>query len=262
MIATHLRALRLVTGETLLLLKRDRVFLPALFFGIAVVLIANLASDWSVEEFSKILFDVGAFGFQLIGSAVAIFWGVKSVSDSRQQGALEVQLAAPIGRAPWLVGKFLGLALALSALFALLLAVWQAFMLLNDFGMMTPDQLTAFGLMLLGWLVLAATATMFASFCGQAIAMFATLSAWIVGLASALVAATLSKESPDALKLAVRGVARLWDLQQFLVVDRSLAGQFPGGMELGVRASYGGVMILILITVACIVFSRRDAGSD
>ncbi len=253
-----LQGLLVVSGEAFTLLKRDRVFLPALAFGVAVVFLANLASDWSVAEFYKILFDIGYFGFQMVGLAGAVFWGIKSISDSRHQGALEVQLAAPVGRTTWLVGKYLGLALALVLLWLLLLAIWWAVMYANAFGHMTGPQIATFVFMLIGWLVVAAVATLFASCTGQAVAMFATVAAILVGLASSLVASTLSRESSAASRSLVQGVARIWDLQQFNLVNRATEGSFPEAAELMNRAAYGGLLILLLISLACLVFARRD----
>src|SRR5271169_3241497 len=108
-----LRAIRVIALETFLLLRRDRIFAPALVLGLAACALALLASDWSIEDFSKILYDVGYFGFQITGGLVALVWGTKTVGDSRQEGSLEVQLAAPISRFTWLIGKYLGLATCL-----------------------------------------------------------------------------------------------------------------------------------------------------
>lgn len=254
-----IKATLLIARETFLLLKRDKVFLPALIAGCGVALIANIASDWGVEEFVKILFDVGYFGFQLVGISVAVFWGIKSITDSRSLGALEVQLAAPVSRTAWLVGKYLGLAMALVLLWLGLIATWWAFMVLNDFGPMTLPTLGAFAFMLLGWLVVAAVATLFASFTGQAVAMFSSVSLLLVGLASALVANTLSVETGETAKRLVRGVARLWDLQQFNLIEKALSpSAWPDRMVLLTRGAYGGVLIVLLISLACLVFARRD----
>ena len=253
-----LQALSVVTREAFVLLKRDKIFLPAIVFGVGVILVANLVSGWSVAEFWKILFDVGYFGFQLVGLAGAVFWGIKSISDSRAQGALEVQLAAPVGRAVWLVGKYLGLALALILLWAILLALWTGLMVLNDFGMLTSPQLGSFVFMLIGWLVAAAVSTLFASCAGQAVAMFATVATLIVGLASSLVAATLSPDTSAGLRRAVQLVARVWDLQQFNLVSRAVDGTFPDQTELMTRGAYGAALIFLLITLACLLFARRD----
>jgi ABC-type transport system involved in multi-copper enzyme maturation permease subunit len=254
-----LRALRVVALEAFLLLRRDKIFVPAVVIGVLVAAFANLASDWSIEDFGKILFDLGYFGFHTAGSLVAIFWGAKAVTDSRQEGALEVQLAAPIGRSTWITGKYLGMVLALLLYAVILLAIWQGLMLANDFGLMSRPQLAAFGFMTLSWLVAAALATLFASFCRQAVAMFATLSLWVVGLMSSLVAHALAPDTPQATKTFVNTVARLWDFQQFNLIAQASSGTMLAKTELWWRAGYGGLLILALITVACVIFERRDA---
>lgn len=253
-----LRALRIVAFEAFTLLRRDRIFFPALLAAVVVAAFANVASDWSVEDFTKILYDIGYFGFQLTGSLVAIFWGIKAVTDSRSEGALEVQLAAPVSRSTWLVGKYLGLAACLALLAVVLTALWQLFMSLNGFGTMTRAQLLVFAYMGLGWLVLGAMAMLFASFLRQGVATFAALAMWLAGLATSLVANTLAPEAPEATKRVVKGMARAWDLQQFNLIDHVLTPNWLLPPELGYRAAYGVLLVFALITLACLVFSRRD----
>ncbi len=53
------RTLSVISWETFVLLRRDKVFVPALVASLLISAFANLASDWSVEDFTKILFDIG-----------------------------------------------------------------------------------------------------------------------------------------------------------------------------------------------------------
>jgi hypothetical protein len=89
--------------------------------------------------------------------------------------------------------------------------------------------------------------------------MFATLSLWVVGLMSSLVARALAPDTPQATKSFVNGVARIWDFQQFNLIAQASAGTALAKSELWWRAGYGGLLILALITTACIIFERRDA---
>lgn len=253
-----INATYLVAHEQFLLLRRDKFFVPALVIAIGITALANLAMDWSVEEFDKILYDIGYFGFQFTGCAVALLWGVKSVNDSRQEGSIEYELAAPVRRVSWLVGKYLGLALGLVLFGALLLAVWQGIMLFNGYGWMHMPQVNVFLYMVLGWLVVGALAVCCASFMGHAVALFVSISAWLVGLATSLVAHTMGPDTPLLTQFVVKGVTRLWDLQQFNLVDQALKPSVTQMTELGYRAAYGGLLILSLMTVACLIFQRRD----
>lgn len=251
-------ALRVIAWETFILLRRDRAFVPALVISLIIAAFANLASDWSVEDFVKILFDIGFFGFHLTGSLVAIFWGAKLISDSRQEGSLEVQLAAPVGRGTWIIGKYLGLCLCLITLAAIFLVIWQGLMLLNQFGWMTSHQLIVYAYLVLSWLVQGALAILLASVMSQALAMFSTLCLWLVGMASALVANTVSPDSPAFTKGLVSTIARIWDLQQFNLVDYVQTKAWISQEDLMIRLAYGAILILIQVSLSVAIFSKKD----
>src|SRR5690606_16563008 len=125
----------------------------------------------------------------------------------------------PISRGSWIVGKYAGLCLCLFVLAALLLVIWQGLMLINTYGWMSRHSLIVYIYMVISWMVQGALAILMASFMGQAIAMFSTLCLWIVGLASAIVANTISPASSGFTRSAAGLIARLWDFQQFNLVD-------------------------------------------
>jgi len=256
-----IRTLSVISWETFVLLRRDKVFVPALVASLLISAFANLASDWSVEDFTKILFDIGFFGFHLTGSLVAIFWGAKIISDSKQEGSLEVQLAAPISRSTWIVGKYVGLSLCLMTLGLILYVIWQGLMLLNNFGWMTQNQTICYLYMVLSWLVQGALAIMLASFMGQAIAMFATLCLWLTGMSSSLVANTVSPDSSYLLKTFVGGIARFWDFQQFNLIDFIQNNNWLESRELAYRAAYGVLLILVQLSLSVTIFSNRDVNT-
>lgn len=254
-----MRALFYVALENFRLLRRDRIFVPAVFICILITAFANLASDWSVEDFRKILLDIGFFGFFVMGNAIAMFWGVKTLADARATGALEVQLAAPVGRSSWLLGRYAGLSAALILLALLMLGFWQGLMLVNDFGWMNQPELIGFAFIPLSWLVAAALAMLFATFCGQGVALFATASLWIAGLASRMVANSLPVDASAHTRQTVLTLARYWDLQQLNLVDFASGMSTIGPEELVLRASYALLLIAILISLGAVIFQRRDA---
>jgi Cu-processing system permease protein len=248
----------ILMNETFLLLRRDKIFLPVLVSGFLITLLANLASDWSIEDFSKILFDVGIFGFQFTGSFVAIFWGSKLIHDSKQDGSVELSLAAPVSRSSWIIGRYLGLSISLALMTFIFLVFWQFFMALNDFGMMSAQHYTIFGFMYLGWLVIAAMSMFFASFCGTGVALFSSMSLWFAGLVTNLVYQNLSPTTAPHIKTVVNTLARIWDLQQFNLINEIYTRDIMVASELGYRLLYGIGLISVLITMTSIWFTKRD----
>ena len=254
-----MRAIALVAIENFRLLRRDRIFVPVLFACVLISFLANLVSGWSIEEFQKILVDLGFFGFQMTGSAVSVFWAVKTLADARESGALEVQLAAPIARVSWLVGRYLGLSAALVLLSLMVLGFWQGFMLLNQFSWMQTNELIAFAFLPLTWLVLAAMAMTLATFCTQGVALFATASLWLAGQTTSLVEAALPPETDAVTRQVVQTLARFWDLQQLNLVDFATGLTIINPTELLLRALYGVLLIAIFLTAGSLVFRSRDA---
>lgn len=248
-----------VTRETLLLLRRDKIFMPAAVIGSIIVAIAILASDWGIEEFAKILFDVGAAGYHLTGVAVAMLWGTKAVTDSRAEGSLEVQLASPISRPVWLIGKFFGLALALLLLAVILLVVLQILMLWKNFGWMSEKHLLVFGLLTLNWLVVAGVAIFFASFSSANVALFCTLCLWLGGLVTNAVTRSISPKTPEYMRWLIEKLAMVWDLQRF---NMSYLGDYeyvmPPPDQIWWRVGYGLALVLFAVSAGCAIFNRRD----
>ena len=247
--------------ETFTLLRRDRVFVPALLTGLFFVIFANLASDWSVSDFTKILFDSGTFGYRFTGIAVALFWGTKIIGDTRLEGSLETALAAPISRSAWLAGRFTGLVLALLALALVYLIFWQTFMILTGFPVMTSSQLYVFFLLTLEWIVCGAIATFFSAFASNAVALFASIAVVLVGLVSHTISQTLGPNTSEWLKGVVGGLAYIWNLQQFNLVDMATQLNGPGiaPSQLVMTSLYGIGIIAVLVSAGCLVFEKIDA---
>lgn len=248
-----------VAHESWLLLKRDRIFFPTAIAGVLIALFAGMASDWGIEEFQKILFDVGYTGFLLVGSAVALFWGSRTVSDSTSEGSLEIPFSTPISRPSWLLGRFLGLALVLLFMGCLLVFALQVAMLIAGFGVMHARFLVMFLLVFQSWLVTAALATFFSCFSGQTVALFCSICLWYVGLVSDVVAKSLPQKTEPFVRSVVENLATYWNLQRF---DLGYLAQYqtelPTATELIFRAGYGFACIGCFLCMACLALSRRD----
>lgn len=254
-----MRTLFAVAMETFLRLRRDKVFLPALLIGMGLLGLTGLASFWGVEEFFKILYDLGTAAYLFTGATVAIFWGNKIVSDSRQEGSLEVQLASPIGRSVWLMGKFLGLFFALTLLAGAFLVAWQGIYLGYGIGWMGPNDLVLFALLTMVWYVLAALSIFFATMATQAVALFCSIWMFVCGLISGPILQALSPETPALTKQLVGIIAGVWNLYLFSLAHSSdRMYQIPIPEDIGFRFGYGVILLGFFMSAACLAFQKRD----
>jgi len=244
--------------ETFRLQRRDKIFVPAAVTGFGLLMFANLASSWGIENYSKILFNVGTAGFHFTGAMVALLWGSKLLSDSRSDGSIEIQLAGPINRSAWLVGKYLGLVLSLSLLGLILVGAWQVLFLATDLTWLRERDLVIFGMYALEWFLIGAIAFFFASFSSSAITLFSTVCLWLAGLSSAVASSIMPPQTSAAVQQLIEFIARYWNLQQFNLAAYALTEEFLSHTEIGERLAYGFLLIAILITAAAVIFKRRS----
>jgi len=247
-----------ISSETFVLLRRDRIFIPALTIMFLICYFAGVAGYWSIETYRKLIFDVLAAGFHLTGALIAIFWGTKLVADARKEGTTELQLAAPIKRSHWIIGKFLGLAAILVFIGMILVVISQAMLLYQDVGWMGLDELAMFGLIVCSWLVLAALAILFSTIAGYTTAMFSVFGMWIIGLTIRNISFALHRDTPELIKKSVMQISRVWDLQRFNVVEQ-ITSQTPlVYKDLQWSFSYGFILCLIMLTLACLAINKKD----
>ena len=248
-----------LTKESFLILRRDRVFLPIIFIGMIVSVFANIASNWGVDNYQKILFDIGLAGFRLTGATVAMLWGVRMIADPLKDRSIELRIASPSARFSWLMSRFIGLSFCLVLMGLIFAGVWQGLMMLNDFGQMTNLQNWAIGLLVLEWIILGALGLLLGTLAGFSTAFFATFALWITGLVAPLVAATLGANSDPAQTQIVEFVANVWNFQRFNLIDQLEVGSNHVLLsDLLARLGWAGCVLAGCLTLAAMVFQKKD----
>ncbi|MBF0441106.1 MAG: ABC transporter permease subunit [Oligoflexales bacterium] len=256
-----IRVLITLTFETFWRLVRDKIFLPALTMGVLLIAFASLASDWGIEEFEKILYDFGTFGFHVIGIIVALIWGGKTVFDSRGEGSIETQLVTPISRTNWLMGKFLGTALSLVAISLTLMVFWAGIKLFSGLKFNKLD-LVIFGFLTVEWIVLCTITIFFSSFTSYAVAIFGSFSLWILGLVSSPILNSIVETNTNKSTIyLLTFLADYWDFHRFNFAGYIGAGgvsaSFPSMHEIITRFGYGFFLIVFFLVLASIIFEKR-----
>lgn len=247
-----------IAKETFLRLRRDKVFLPTSLVGLVVMFMSGIISFWGVEEFYKILFDLTTTSFNLIGVVVAIFWGTKIIHDSKQEGSIELQLAAPLCRYEWLLGKYIGLASVLVLLALVLMFGLQLVYLWYGMSFMPMEAWIIFSTLSLTWLVISAASMLIASLSSQAVSLFTSFWLLICGLIARPVLQALPPDSPDFVKQTVSYIAGIWDLHRFNLSEfGSKLGELNWSYFLH-ALSYASGLIVFILASAVISFRYRD----
>lgn len=244
--------------ETWTLLRRHKIVLPIVFAFAAVCFVGSLGSGLLETEFRKMMFDVGLVGFHLAGGAIAIFWGTKAMSDAYQEGSLEVQLASPLSRTSWLLGKFFGLVLALIMLGLVFCALWQASMLVIGFGWMNGSEMLTIATMGVAWLVIASLVILFATFASLPVSVFGCTTLWAIGMSASYFSQGSTDESGSMSRWLGRLLGDYWNLRRLNLGDYLYKTTFPSLSDVMSRMSYGMALVVLILVLACGIFERRD----
>jgi ABC-type transport system involved in multi-copper enzyme maturation permease subunit len=205
-----------IARETFLSLKRDKIFQPLSIIIAAAVGVAIFAADWSLESRSQVYHDIVVFIFQVSGALISMIWGVKIISDSKQDGSIELSMSRPLSRSRWLFGRMLGLFFSLLAMSVVTGLIWRLGAIVYDIETNIPWFSIALAQTTLLWFITGAVAIFMSSFTGAGTALFASISIWILGLLTRPIATGLVGGSNPAAKQFTEFLAKLWSLSSLI----------------------------------------------
>lgn len=109
---------------------RRRYLNIMLVFALGMIALSALFAHLSPGAELKMLLDMGIGSIRFFGMLIAVFLGVRMISDEIERRTIDVLLAKPVTRSEFVVGKFLGGLLTLllnmaimTALFAIVYAI-------------------------------------------------------------------------------------------------------------------------------------------
>jgi len=169
---------------------RNRLYLIILFFGFGILgsslLLGALAPGYRV----RVIFDLGLFTLEIFGLATAIFGAVSLVLQEVESKTIYLLLTRPLPRSYYIVGRFLGLivAVALTMVVMALLHIVILHLNLGWFKAFTADfsfwavYPTLVMMSILKMLITAAVAIFFSLFATSSVsALIFTLFFWVAG---------------------------------------------------------------------------------
>ncbi len=236
---------------------RHRILYLLLFFAVGMIAASRLLSMLTVGEDDKIIKDVGMSAINVFGVLIALFVGVGLIFREMEKRTVLVTLSGPVARWEYLLGKYFGLAGAITlnaALMALML-----FGILLYRGAFSGSLVTAVFMLWVELMFITSVAVFFSTLSTPIFSALFTAGAYIVGhmtwslpmleakvpegfwrdVVHGLYLLLPDLEYGDVRALAVHGVE--------IPFDRVLWGTVYG-------LSYAGLLLL----AACLIFRRRD----
>jgi len=252
-----------IAGNTLREALRERLMYNLVVFALVLIAGSLTVSQLTVGEQFRIIADISASSTQVFGTLIAVFLGVALISRELDRRTCYAVLARPVSRAGFIAGKYLGL-LATLALNVLVMALVSALMLLvytGGLGFVSTGFLGAFGLILVQLAVCAGFAILFAAFSTPTLAVIFTLS--IVGAGHAFSEVRTFWLQSSHSQVQLKWLVKVLDfvLPNMGLLDAKEALTYGDPLQLSsllARGAYGLFYAAVIVSLAALVFSRKD----
>lgn len=245
---------------------RNKVLAILVMFAVALMAFSLVLGQLSLHEEVRIIKDLGLAGISIFGVVIALFLGVNLLSKELDRKTVYAIIPKPLHRHEFLLGKYLGLVVTISALVVLMSLVLAGFLALQGGGhgvVMIRAEL----LIWLELLLLMAVAMLFSSFSSPWLSAMFAASLWVIGRNTAELEAFATDKLEGSAGGALLGVLLevLPDFRMFYVSGAnfdetvvSVHESFVSWAYVGNAAAYAGAYGGMCLVIAILLFARRD----
>jgi Cu-processing system permease protein len=244
---------------------RHRFLIAVLLVSAGVMLFALVLGEMSLHQEQRVAVDVALGGTSFFGCITAMVLGALLLYTEIQRRTIHTMLAKPIERHELLLGRYFGMAASLTMLVAVSAVLMAGLFWLQEVAF----SVVLVKALLLTWievLVVAAVAAFFSSFSSPVLSGVFTAGIWLVGRATDELRAAVETAASPVIRAACRAALYVVpDLHLFQVsgstVDGSpisVHGDFVDWSYIAAAAGHGAFYIALLLTLAVVIFARRD----
>jgi len=268
--------LRAVLAVALLSLKeglRQRLLYGVLIFSLAIMTFAVLVSGMFMRDISKVILDFCLSAISIGGLLIPFFLAIDLLSKDIERKTIVTILAQPVSRTYYILGKFIGIAL-LTAVTMLVLtcsamvAVWGGKIIYGDIFFTNLSCSAIFISIGLGWLGILVLNAMVILWCclttSSFLATMLTVATYFIGHSIDDIVRFIASDTPGVEISA--SIQKTVHIAQYLFPNLSVFdfkllaahGIIPPVNDILFCALYGGAYIGCALSLATIVFHRRD----
>jgi len=251
-----MRPLVAITSVTFREVLRRKVQVNLLVFGSLVILASLMISKLTIGEQHRILSDLGLSAMTAIGTLIAVFVGSSLVAGDIERRVLQPVIAKPATRTQYVVGRWLGLSLALLLNLAVMAVVLAGVLSLEAGSLRPVDASLAGAVAMLGvqFVVVAAVATLFSCVTSVTLAAIFTLAVAFAGHLTNEVRAIWQGEGTWVPALVWYLVPNLGSLS----LNAAVIYRTPVPATAWLAAGYGALYAATALALASLAFERRD----
>jgi ABC-type transport system involved in multi-copper enzyme maturation permease subunit len=235
---------------------RRKLQVNLLLFALLLVVVSLIASSLTIGHMHRIASDLGLSAMELMGSLTAVFLGASLIAGDVERRVVYPVVAKPVSRAQYLLGRYLGLGATLWLNLGVMGVTLAATLSLEarSFAPIDAPLLSAFAMMGVQFLVVAAVAVLFSSFTNSTLAAIFALSITIAG--------HMSNDLRTLWHGAGSAVGRtLWYLLpnlSALSLNEQVIYRTPPAASAWLACLYALLYAAAALALAAAVFERRD----
>lgn len=240
---------------------RDRTLYLVMVYAIVLVAAVGLLPEVSAGTEDKMTLDVALAAMNLLGLVVTVFLGTGLINKEIDKRTVLVLLSKPIRRGELIVGKFLGLSAVLAVLVVLMQGILMLVLGLSQVPYPLGSLLIASLYLFLQLSVITAVAILFGVLTSSILATILTFCVYIMGnLTRDLLQLGEISQNTGIERLALGLYLFLPDLARLDLKNDAVYGvaALPNFGTLVLNAVYGVVYIILLLSVAIAIFSKRE----
>ncbi|PRQ02252.1 ABC-2 family transporter protein [Enhygromyxa salina] len=245
---------------------RNKVLAILVMFAVALMAFSLVLGQLSLHEEIRIIKDLGLAGISIFGVVIALFLGVNLLSKELERKTVYAIIPKPLHRHEFLLGKYLGLVVTMTALVVLMSVVLWGFLVAQG-GHHGVIMVRAEILILLELLLLMAVAMLFSSFSSPWLSAMFAGALWVIGRNTAELEAFAQGKLEDTAGGSLLEVLLdlLPDFRMFFVSGAnfdetvvSVHESFVSWAYVGSAAVYAMTYGGMCLVAAVLLFRRRD----
>jgi ABC-type transport system involved in multi-copper enzyme maturation permease subunit len=254
-----MRTVYLVAINTFKETVRNKVLYNILLVAAVVLLLAMSFGDLSVMSRVQVMSDFGLATMSITGLLLAVFIGVGVLGAEIANKTVYGVLCKPVDRMQFIVGKFLGLFVALALNFILIALIFVA--TIWAMAGRAPQAAIFYAVLLLmaEMSVVIAAAIMWSCFTTPTLAAIFTLSSYVAGHLNDLITLSADVQTNPFLKAVLTALHYvLPNLEYFNVRTTVVFGLTIADGHILFAAIYGLLYTALLLLVSSVLFDRKD----
>ncbi len=247
-----------ITINTTKEILRDRTFYAIIIFGLLIILSSKLIAPLSLDEDLRIVRDIGTSAISIFGILIAIIIGTRLVYDEIKRKTIYTILPKPVQRWQFILGKYLGISLALLIVVLVLTAGFVVYSLIFKYPLTLNLPKTIY-FILLELLLIAAIAILLSTFTTPIGSGIFTFAIYFIGhftqdlLAFAQIAKSLILKDLSTLFYYILPNLSYLNSKTEFVHNLPITNQW-----LIFVSAYTIAYIIILLSIAVIIFEKKD----